>query len=192
MLKRDIRISIHDRRRALSLSDALRLDETMAQRFIEFVLPVPETVHRYMPAPGRHEPDPGPLVGWLKTRNPGLREMAPRIMPGTSTFESLYITADTAWENNVWGIPEPVKGTPADPAEVDMVFLPLLSFDANGHRVGYGKGFYDRFLAACRSDCLRIGLSWFGPVDLIEDLGPHDIPMHYCITPERVYAFHED
>jgi 5-formyltetrahydrofolate cyclo-ligase len=192
MLKRDIRISILDRRRTLSITESLMLDKAMARRFAECTLPMPGAVHRYMAAPGRNEPDPGPLVEWLRTRNPGLREMAPRIVPGTDSLESFYITADTVWKKNMWGIPEPVDGAMADPSEADMVFLPLLSFDTNGHRVGYGKGYYDRFLATCRGDSLRIGLSWFGPVDRIEDLAAHDIPMHYCITPERVYTFHED
>jgi 5-formyltetrahydrofolate cyclo-ligase len=55
--------------------------------------------------------------------------------------------------------------------------------------VGYGKGFYDKFLNECRKDLVKIGLSLFNPVDKISDIQKHDIPMDYCITPEKIYAF---
>jgi 5-formyltetrahydrofolate cyclo-ligase len=67
--------------------------------------------------------------------------------------------------------------------------MPLLAFDSKGDRVGYGKGYYDRFLAACRKDVLKIGLSYFPPVSSIDDIEIFDKKLDFCITPERVYAF---
>jgi 5-formyltetrahydrofolate cyclo-ligase len=46
----------------------------------------------------------------------------------------------------------------AKPELLDMIIIPLLAFDEKGYRVGYGKGFYDRYLKECRDDCLKIGL----------------------------------
>lgn len=189
MLKRDIRISILESRGRLTTADVETLDAEIALRFRECRLSIPSAIHRYMPARDKREPDPTPMVAWLRSLNPGLREMVPRIIPGTDRLESLYVGRDTPWRIDAWGIPEPVTGVTANPAEADMVFVPLLAFDGSGHRVGYGKGFYDRFLTQCRTDCIRIGLSWFGPVDAIDDLRPEDIPLHLCITPERIYAF---
>jgi 5-formyltetrahydrofolate cyclo-ligase len=189
MRKRDIRISFLESRRRLTAAEAHSLGERIVCRFLECHIPTPAVVHRYMPARDRYEPDPAALVAWLKARNPGLREMVPRIIPGTDRLESVYVGPDTCWRFDSWGIPEPVGGATASPSEADMVFVPLLAFDPSGHRVGYGKGYYDRFLAECRTDCLRIGISWFGPVDAIDDLRPEDIPLHICITPERSYAF---
>ncbi len=161
----------------------------MLERFRGFDAGHPGTVHRYVPAPGRREPDPGPLLQELQHRFPALRQVAPRLVPGSPNFRNLFLAPDTRWVVNEWGIPEPADGQEADPQEPDLVFVPLMAFDVAGHRVGYGKGYYDRFLAQCRSDCLRIGLCWFGPVDGIEDVHPHDIRLHFCITPDRIHAF---
>lgn len=89
------------------------------------------------------------------------------------------------------GIPEPQYGEIVAPEEIDVVFVPLLCFDKKGYRVGYGKGFYDRFLSKCKKECMIIGLSMFDPVDEIEDSNETDFALHYCITPHHFYHFHE-
>ena len=71
------------------------------------------------------------------------------------------------------------------PSEVDVVLVPGLAFDEGGHRVGYGRGFYDRFLALCRPDCLKVGLSYFEPISQITDIHAGDIRLDLLITPER-------
>ena len=76
-----------------------------------------------------------------------------------------------------------------DEKEIDLVLVPLLCFDKKGFRVGYGKGFYDRFLSKCRSDVLKIGLSYFKPVEKIEDVRDFDVALDYCITPKGVWHF---
>ena len=91
--------------------------------------------------------------------------------------------------NSPWGIPEPVGGRVVEPVELDVVLIPLLAFDVNGHRVGYGKGFYDRYLAACRPDCLKIGISFFESLASIEDVEAHDIALDMAICPTQVYDF---
>ena len=73
--------------------------------------------------------------------------------------------------------------------QIEVVFVPLLTFDRQGHRVGYGKGYYDRFLAQCYNSTLRIGLSFFDPVTKIEDVDAHDIALDFAITPREVYTF---
>jgi 5-formyltetrahydrofolate cyclo-ligase len=91
--------------------------------------------------------------------------------------------------NSPWGIPEPIGGRIVEPAEFDVVLIPLLAFDVNGHRVGYGKGFYDRYLASCRPDCLKIGISFFEAVAPIVDVEAHDIPLDMAICPTQIYDF---
>ena len=88
-----------------------------------------------------------------------------------------------------WGIPEPVGGSVVKPTDFDIILIPLLAFDKNGQRVGYGKGFYDRYLAECRPDCLKIGISLFDPVDFIEEVESHDIPLDIAICPAKLYDF---
>ena len=62
-------------------------------------------------------------------------------------------------------------------------------FDHQGHRVGYGKGHYDRFLGECNRDTLKVGLSFFDPVSKIEDIDTNDIALDYAVTPRETYAF---
>lgn len=88
-----------------------------------------------------------------------------------------------------YGIPEPVSGTPVLTEEIDIVLVPLLCFDQKGYRVGYGKGFYDRFLSCCRTDCLFIGLSFFEGIDTIDDISSDDVRLHACIANDTVYSF---
>ena len=70
-----------------------------------------------------------------------------------------------------------------------MVFVPLLAFDEKGNRVGYGKGFYDKFLAECKPEILKIGVSFFEPENIIPDVLNTDIQLDLCITPTKVYNF---
>jgi 5-formyltetrahydrofolate cyclo-ligase len=107
----------------------------------------------------------------------------------THSMTHYLLTDNTKLRKNQYGIPEPVDGIKVPPAKIDVVFVPMLAFDATGHRTGYGKGFYDRFLAGCRPDVVKIGLSFFEPEEKITDVNPTDIVLDYCITPKKVYEF---
>ena len=90
---------------------------------------------------------------------------------------------------NSWGIPEPTYGTEIDPLYLDYVLVPLLAVNHKGHRVGYGKGFYDRFLADCNPNCKTIGLNYFEPIDEISDLNEGDIALNGCVSPLTILHF---
>ncbi|TRW22554.1 5-formyltetrahydrofolate cyclo-ligase [Flavobacterium zepuense] len=99
------------------------------------------------------------------------------------------LTDNTKLVLSEYGIPEPVEGIEVPSNKMDVVFVPLLGFDVQGHRVGYGKGFYDRFLAECKPGVIKIGLSFF---EAEPDTIPHndtDVALDYCVTPQRVYSF---
>ena len=99
------------------------------------------------------------------------------------------LTDNTKIKKNNYNIPEPVNGLEVPVSKIDVVFVPLLAFDKKGHRVGYGKGFYDRFLTACNPETLKIGLSFFEAEESIEGTSANDIPLDYVVTPEKVYFF---
>ena len=76
----------------------------------------------------------------------------------------------------------------ACPKKIDVVFVPLLAFDLEGNRVGYGKGYYDRFLKNCTSECIKIGVSFFPPEKKINN-DTLDVNLNYCVTPDKIYSF---
>lgn len=99
------------------------------------------------------------------------------------------LTDNTRLMKNQYGIPEPVDGIEVPSNKLDVVFVPLLAFDTNGQRVGYGKGFYDRFLSECKPDVITIGLSFFEAEEEAIATNTTDVPMDYCVTPLKVYSF---
>lgn len=92
-------------------------------------------------------------------------------------------------ETSAYHIPEPKYGKIITPKKIDIVIIPLIACDKIGNRVGYGKGFYDRFLKKCSSSAIFIGISLFDPIDKISDFRTNDIPLHYLITPDNKLNF---
>ena len=99
------------------------------------------------------------------------------------------LTDSTIIKKNDWGIPEPVDGIEIPPEKIEVAFIPLLAFDEKGNRIGYGKGFYDKFLSGCTGDVVKIGISFFEAEEEIEEVDPHDVPLDYCVTPQKIYKF---
>ena len=107
----------------------------------------------------------------------------------TGLLESFLLTDNTIIKKNKYNIPEPVDGIPIPVEKIEVVFVPLLAFDKKGNRVGYGKGFYDKFLASCKPETIKIGLSFFEAATEITDVFEGDIALDYCVTPKQVYRF---
>lgn len=99
------------------------------------------------------------------------------------------LTDNTKFTKNQYNIPEPIDGLEVPVTKIDVVFVPLLTFDLKGNRVGYGKGFYDKFLSNCKLGTIKIGLSFFEAEEKIEDVSENDIRLNYCVTPEKIYTF---
>lgn len=101
----------------------------------------------------------------------------------------VLLSDNTKLVKNDYNIPEPVDGIPIATSQIDVVFVPLLAFDNQGHRVGFGKGFYDRFLQTCKPETLKIGLSFFEAETTLISKSDTDIALNYAVTPETIYEF---
>ena len=99
------------------------------------------------------------------------------------------LTDNTKIKKNSYNVPEPVDGLEVPDAKIDVVFVPLLAYDKQGNRVGYGKGFYDNFLSKCNPETIKIGLSFFPPEEKIDDVSESDVKLDFCVTPEEIYRF---
>ncbi len=111
-----------------------------------------------------------------------------------SDFESgeltnYLLTDSTIIKKNSWGIPEPVSGIEIPPHNIEVVFVPLLAFDEKGNRIGYGKGFYDRFLSQCTGEVVKVGISFFEAEKEHLEVTHHDVALDYCVTPKKIYNF---
>jgi len=116
------------------------------------------------------------------------------ILLSKSNFKDLslkhyLLTDSTIIKKNAWNIPEPINGIAIPTEKIEVVFIPLLAFDAVGNRLGYGKGFYDRFLLECNKEVVKIGLSLFEAEENLLPTEPFDIRLDFCITPKKIYRF---
>lgn len=107
----------------------------------------------------------------------------------TLSMVNYLLTDSTVIKKSNFNVPEPVDGIEIPHQKIDVAFIPLLAYDENGNRVGYGKGFYDVFLSQCKSEIIKIGLSFFEPEEKIEGVIDTDIPLDYCVTPKAVFTF---
>jgi 5-formyltetrahydrofolate cyclo-ligase len=107
----------------------------------------------------------------------------------TRKMTHFLLTDNTKIRKNEYNIPEPVDGIEVPSHKIEVVFVPLLAFDKKGHRVGYGKGFYDNFLSECKPDVIKIGLSFFDAEEIISDVFDGDVMLDYCVTADGVCAF---
>ena len=129
------------------------------------------------------EPDTTPLIAALHAR--GVRVALPKIVEGDLQARA-FIPGDPVTMTS-FGAGEPVDGEVMDPGEIDVVVTPAVAFDRAGRRVGYGGGFYDRFLQRTRSDAARIGIGF--DVQLVEDDLPNghfDLRMDAVVTDAEV------
>jgi len=123
----------------------------------------------------------------------GVRVALPLSVPGSRELLP-YLVEDPERDlrPGYCGIPEPdpARTHRVSPAQIEAVVVPGAVFDLRGGRLGYGGGFYDRFLAFKAPEALRIGLAFemqLAPGNL--PLAPHDQLMHCLVTEEREIFF---
>lgn len=187
MLKHELRKHFMARRSELEEQELNHLNEKI---FLEFQRTFPDdarTVHIYLPILKKKEIDTWPIINWLWEKN--CRVVAPEMDEFNHRLISRRIRPETKLQANSWGVPQPVDAEQVDDKVIDLVVLPLLVFDERGYRVGYGSGYYDRFLASLEHSPGKVGLSFFPPVQEISDVHEGDIRMEACITPDGLFTF---
>ena len=189
MTKSVLRKKYKEERRQISWKDKERWTDLILINFQMLELPFIDCVHTYLAIEDQNEVDTENITRYLKFKNPGLKVVVPKINLDEREMKHYIFNDDTEVAPNSFGIIEPLKGQKVSAEEIDLVLTPLLAFDQKGFRVGYGKGFYDKFFQGCKSDVIRIGLSFFDAEEKIEDININDVGLHYCVTPHKVYAF---
>lgn len=190
MNKKELRRIFKEKRYSLSATERLKLDDLLLIQFqrMSFHTGV-QALLSYWPLERHAEMNTHIFTRYMELLVPNLQVAYPVVNFETSEMHPKCVTDETDFIDNTYGIPEPVNGEALHPSAIDMVFVPLLAFDKSGYRVGYGKGYYDRFLKHCRPDVLAVGFSYFDAIDKIEDTDQFDVPLSHCITPHKVYEF---
>jgi 5-formyltetrahydrofolate cyclo-ligase len=187
MKKDELRKIYLSKRKALSPGKHIQLSQQLCDQFFKTVeLGDVSVLHIYLPIESKHEPDTWLIINRVRKEFPALRLSIPRVIG--DRMENIYFEDDNQLEKARWNILEPIRGTRTPSEKIDLVVVPLLAFDLQGHRVGYGKGFYDRFLKECQPTCKKVGLSLFEPVEAIE-YSENDIQLSLCISPTKTYWF---
>ncbi|MEO6588259.1 MAG: 5-formyltetrahydrofolate cyclo-ligase [Pyrinomonadaceae bacterium] len=146
-------------------------------------------LHLFLPIEKFNEIDTRPIFEILWRKFPNIKTLVPRVNFQTNEIENLKFSIETETAKNLWEIFEPTHDEIIAAEKIDAVLVPLLCFDGQGFRVGYGKGFYDKFLKNCRTNCLKIGLNYFAPIEKISDVDDFDVALDFCVTPDRVWKF---
>ncbi len=187
MTKNELRKKYKALRNGLSLNEVEDLSLSIANQVLKLPIWEASFFHIFLSIEEQKEVNTDYILNILSGKDKN-------ILVSKSDFKTgemihFLLTDSTKIKKNAYNIPEPIDGIEIANDKVDVVFIPLLAFDKTGNRVGYGKGFYDRFLAKCKPETLKIGLSFFEAETGITDVFEGDIKLDFCVTPERVFEF---
>lgn len=187
MLKSEARQIVLTKRKQLSESDCLKLDDLLLIQLQKMDWSSTHVLGSFYPMEHQAEPNSMLLVKYLQYLIPGLQVAYP-IVNATDFSMDFFVETDTL-QVNQWGIHEPLPFNKILPEQLDTLLVPLIGFDMSGQRIGFGKGFYDRYFARCSNKIKRIGISYFEPLPKIIDTHQFDVPLTHCITPWNSYEF---
>jgi len=187
--KAGLRKLYKEKRKQLSWKERNLLQDLILINFQKLDLPFINCVHTYLAIENQNEVDTKNITLYLAFKNPGLKIAVPKINLNAAEMKHYILDDDIKLAPNAFGIIEPVNGQEVSAADIDLVITPLLAFTKSGNRVGYGKGFYDKFFSECKTNVIKIGLSFFDAEEDIFDKNDHDIALDYCITPHLIYTF---
>jgi 5-formyltetrahydrofolate cyclo-ligase len=188
MTKQESRALYKQKRLALSFAEKDKLEDLMLIQFQKLKVELPKHVLTYKPIDKNNEYDPYLVECYHLFKNRDTIFYYPKIDLSTNDMNAFEGNVDTVFEKALFDIDEPITKNKINPIDVQMIFVPLLCFNEDGYRVGYGKGYYDAYIKNCNKDVIIIGFSFFDAVQ-IDDVNSNDEQMDFCITPYKTYTF---
>lgn len=187
MKKKELRLKYKNLRKNLSSNDIENKSLAIANNLLQLNIWNKTYFHIFLPIVEQNEVDTEFILQILAGKDK-------EIVISKSDFETremshFLLTDNTKIVKNEYNIPEPVNGLPVPTEMIEVVFVPLLAYDKKGNRVGYGKGFYDKFLSQCKPSVIKIGLSFFEPEEQIDDVLETDVKLDFCVTSGEVFRF---
>ena len=187
MLKKELRQKYKELRKQLSENDIEEWSLQIANQLIRLDIWQHSFYHLFLPIESQKEVNTEYILQVLAGKDKNI--VLSKSDFSTREMTHFLLTDNTTIKKNAYDIPEPIDGLEVPVSKIDVVFVPLFAFDEKGNRVGYGKGFYDKFLAECKPEILKIGVSFFESEKVISDVLNTDIQLDLCVTPTKVYNF---
>lgn len=182
MKKQALRKLYKQKRTNLSGDKIKSFQENIFQQILKIDFSSEKNIHIFLPIEKQKEINTYPIIEFLQKKDKQI--IISKSDFKTNTLTHFIFDCNTVLKTNEWGIPEPINATQIDVKQIDLVFVPLLISDKKNYRVGYGKGFYDRFLSECKPLIKTIGLNFFKPITRIEDINGFDVPLDLILYPK--------
>ena len=142
MNKQELRRTIRERKRAMTEEEIVERSNALAEKFYHTpAYQAAATIYGYLPY--NQEVRTVPML--QRALDDGKRVAVPKVYGDEMRF--IYLEDLTQVSKGYAGIPEPIADAPVAEDQRALVLMPGLAFDPQGHRIGYGGGFYDKFLA---------------------------------------------
>lgn len=186
MTKQQLRAHYLEKRKALNAEEIGDASMAIANNLIALDIWDKSFYHLFLSIEKHKEVDTHHVLNILMGKDKN-------IVISRSNFKDLsmshyLLTDQTKLELSTYGIPEPsINSINIDESQIEIVLIPLIIANLRGQRIGYGKGFYDRFLARCRPDVLKIGLSMFEPLEMEFEKDSFDVALDLIVTPYNSY-----
>lgn len=186
MQKAELRKIYLQKRKTLSNDEVFLLSDKIFEKFIHYFKPKKgDKVHIFLPIKKFNEIETRPFIDYCFKHE--IRVFVPKVVD--EDLISIEIDIHTEYVKSQWGIEEPLTNQDAGEIDFDFIITPLLYCDVRGNRVGYGKGFYDRLFSMVSSKTKKIGVNYFNPDVIIDDVWEKDIPLDYLLTPTDKLSF---
>ncbi|TAE10864.1 MAG: 5-formyltetrahydrofolate cyclo-ligase [Bacteroidetes bacterium] len=186
MTKNEIRQLYKEKRQNIPSKEKLRLDDLLLLQLQNLHLGDPQFIATYWPLGKANEPNMHIFNGYCRHAYPQATLCFP-VVSG-DTMEMMATNADTVYHTNSFGIYEPKQGERISAADIDIVFVPCIVCDMGGNRIGFGKGYYDRFLAHTTHNTVIIAFQYFEPLVNRIPVNDWDIAVDYIITPTKIFT----
>lgn len=187
MKKQELREIYKAKRNSLTKDELTLMDHQLLEQLQQYDWTSIRYLHLYLAIEKFKEYNTWPFIKWIWKQYPEINLVTSISNFQTNELRHYQLEPDTVLLVNDWGIPEPSGAKEIEAKEIDAVLTPLLLVDIKGNRVGYGKGFYDRFLATCKAEVIKLGIAYFEPVEIIEDVNEWDVPIDLLFTPGKTF-----
>ncbi|MFA9290398.1 MAG: 5-formyltetrahydrofolate cyclo-ligase [Solirubrobacteraceae bacterium] len=187
MIKKELRKIYKTKRNALTEQEIVLFSQQITQKIKELNIWNKTNFHIFLSIESKKEVKTNELISFLHQQEKQV--IVPKINTEENQLTSCRLLPSTDLIKNKWEILEPQFCRAVNSLKIEVVFIPLLISDSKGNRVGYGKGFYDKLLATCNPEVIKVGINFFKPIDSIIKTHLNDVTLDFLVTPRKIYTY---